>query len=34
MIFKGMVTYDFKRRQKLMHREVYVAKLATPAFLR
>jgi hypothetical protein len=34
MIFDGLAAYDSKHRQKLMHREVYVAKPATPAFLR
>jgi hypothetical protein len=33
MIFGRMVSYDSKRRQELMRREVYVAKLVTPAFL-
>jgi hypothetical protein len=33
MIFGGPVAYDSKHRQKLMHREVYAAEPATPAFL-
>ena len=33
MIFGGSVAYDSKRRQKVTRREVYTARLATPAFL-
>jgi hypothetical protein len=33
MIFSGPVAYDSKCRQKLVHREVYAAELATPIFL-
>jgi hypothetical protein len=34
MIFGGPTMYDSKRRQNLMHREVYAVEPATPAFLR
>ena len=34
MIFGGLEAYDSKRRQKIARREVYMAKPATPAFLR
>ena len=34
MIFSGIRAYDSKRRQKIAWREVYVAKPATPSFLR
>ena len=34
MIFGGSAAYDSKRRQKVARREVYMAELATPAFLR
>ena len=34
MIFEGSATYDSKRRQKLAHREVSMAKPAVPTFLR
>ena len=34
MIFGGLVAYDSKRRQKLACHEVYMAKPATPSFLR
>ena len=33
MIFGGSAAYDSKRRQKLAHREVYMAELSTPSFL-
>ena len=31
--FEGSVAYDSKRRQKVMHHEVYTTELATPTFL-
>ena len=34
MIFGGSVAYDSKRYQKLTRHEVYMAKPATPTFLR
>jgi hypothetical protein len=34
MVFSGTAAYDSKRRQKLTCCEVYMAKSATPAFLR
>jgi hypothetical protein len=34
MIFGGTAAYDSKLCQKLVHREVYTAEPATPAFLR
>jgi hypothetical protein len=33
MIFGGAAAYDSKHRQKLVHRDVYAAEPATPAFL-
>ena len=34
MIFGGSTAYDSKRRQKVTRREIYMAGLVTPAFLR
>ena len=34
MIFRGLVAYDSKRRQKVARREVYMAEPTTLAFLR
>ena len=34
MIFEGSVAYDSKCRQKLARREIYMAELAAPTFLR
>ena len=33
MIFKGLVAYNSKRRQKVTRHEVYKTELTTPTFL-